>query len=653
MRKIFTLLLLLIPLWVQAQDDDIWDEGSKTLTVTLGETTEYSSYKDQAEHLVIKAGTSTEIPNSAFNGWSKLQSIIMEEGVTSIGEWAFYGCSSLTSITIPNSVTSIGSSAFQNCSSLTSITIPDNVTSIGISAFQNCSSLASITIPGRVTSIGEWAFYGCSSLASITIPDNVTSIESSTFQNCSSLASITIPDNVTSIGSSAFSGCTSLASITIPDNVTSIESSVFYNCSSLASITIPDNVTNIGYYAFSGCTSLASITIPGSVTSIGSSAFNGCTSLASITIPGSVTNIGSSAFKSCTSLTSITIPSSVTKIDNYVFQHCTSLASITIPGSVTSIGYYAFNGCSALTSIIYEGITEPTTIGLNAFSEISTEATVTVPADYTGNNFGSFSGDKLKRELYAITINATTNGSITATVDEEAVKYAKKDATVTLTVTPDDEYILGTLTVTDKDGNPVTVTGNTFTMPASNVTISATFTEKFDEPEEPETPVIPDMPDYYNIMVEECKGVTVETSSTVVREGQSMTFTIDIAEGYTDENMTVKVKRSLFGIIDIIEPNDEGIYEIKNIYTDIYITVDGVEEEEEENPTGMEDVESAKVYTKDGSIYVQTPTQEQVRIISISGAVVKNETQIGLQRYDLPKGIYIICIREERFKVRN
>ena len=174
-----------------------------------------------------------------------------------------------------------------------------------------------------------------------------------------------------------------------------------------------------------------------------------------------------------------------------------------------------------------------------------------------------------------------------------------------------------------------------------------------EEPEDPETPVIPDMPEYYNIMVDECEGVTVETSSTVVREGQSMTFTVDVAEGYTSEDMTVKVKRSLFGYTEVIEPNDEGIYEIKNIYTDIYITVDGVEEEEEETPTGMEDVESAKVYTKDGSIYVQTPKQEQVQIISISGSVLKNETQIGLQRYDLPRGIYIIGIGEERYKVRN
>lgn len=171
------------------------------------------------------------------------------------------------------------------------------------------------------------------------------------------------------------------------------------------------------------------------------------------------------------------------------------------------------------------------------------------------------------------------------------------------------------------------------------------------EIEEPEPPVIPDYPDYYNIYVDECEGVTVETSTNVVREGNSMTFTVDVEEGYTDENMIVKVKRSLFGYSDIIKPNEDGIYEVKNIYTEIYITVDGVEEVEE--PTGIGDVESTKVYAKDGSIYVQTPQLETVTIISISGEVRKQEELIGLQRYDLPRGIYIICIGEERIKVRN
>ena len=153
------------------------------------------------------------------------------------------------------------------------------------------------------------------------------------------------------------------------------------------------------------------------------------------------------------------------------------------------------------------------------------------------------------------------------------------------------------------------------------------------------------------IYVEACEGVTVETSTNVVREGTSMTFTIDIAEGYTAKNMTVKVKRSLFGYTETIEPNEEGIYEVKNIYTDIYVTIDGVEEE---TPTGIEEVTGAKVYTKEGSIYVYTPTEEQVTIISMSGAVLKNEKQTGLKQYSgLNRGVYIIGIGNERVKVRN
>ena len=251
--------------------------------------------------------------------------------------------------------------------------------------------------------------------------------------------------------------------------------------------------------------------------------------------------------------------------------------------------------------------------------------------------------DKAACKIYSVTLSY---GETTETVygNKDGVIEAPADA-----IAPE-----GKIYVWDP-ALPYTIQGSE----TSPITITGTLQDKPEEPtdpeepEEPDTPIIPDIPKYYNIMVEECEGVTIETSTNVVREGTSMTFTVDVAEGYTGENMTVKVKRSLFGTTDIIEPNDEGIYEVKNIYTDIYITVAGVEEEEEETPTGMEDVESVKVYTKDGSIYVQTPKQEQVQIISISGAVMKNESQIGLQRYDLPRGIYIICIDEERFKVRN
>ena len=154
-----------------------------------------------------------------------------------IYRYAFWHCSSLTSIIIPDGVTSIGSFAFYRCTSLTSVTIGNGVTTIGMWAFAYCTSLTSITIPDNVTSIGGGAFDGCTSLTSIIIPDGVTSIGSFAFYGCTSLTSITIPDSVTSIGNYAFDGCTSLTSITIPSSVTSIGYQAFYNCSKLTSVT--------------------------------------------------------------------------------------------------------------------------------------------------------------------------------------------------------------------------------------------------------------------------------------------------------------------------------------------------------------------------------------------------------------------------------
>ena len=235
---------------------------------------------------------------------------------------------SVKAIVIEDGVTSIGDYAFWNCTGLTSISIPNNVTSIGSSAFESCSQLASIEIPSSVTSIGDYAFSGCSGLTSVNIPEDVTSIGERVFMNCSQLASIEIPKSVTSIGKYAFSGC-----------------------SGLTSITILGGVTSIGDFAFSSCSQLASIEIPSSVTSIGNSAFESCSQLASIEIPSSVTSIGNSAFWNCTGLTSITIPNRVTSIGNFAFRYCRSLASITIPDSVTSIGVVAFDSCTNLKTI--------------------------------------------------------------------------------------------------------------------------------------------------------------------------------------------------------------------------------------------------------------------------------------------------------------
>ena len=366
------------------------------------------------------------------------KSVIIESGVTSIGNEAFYGCTSLTSVTIPDSVTSIGSYVFYKCTRLTSVTIPDSVTSIGDYEFYNCTSLTSVTIGNSVTSIGDWAFSGCYFTSENFVNNSNVELDDSSkptivdtdaggfcikdnelvnMRPTYAIGEVTTQNSVISIGYNAFEYCTSLTSVTIPDSVTSIGNSTFYNCTSLKSIevsennknyvsvdgilfnkdkselitypagktdseyVIPNSVTSIDSSAFENCTSLTSVTIPDSVTSIGGSAFFNCTSLASVTIGNSVTSIDSSEFKNCTSLTSVTIPNSVTSIGDSAFYNCTSLTSVTIPNTVTSIGDSAFYNCTSLT-----GVTIPnsvTSIDSSAFEYCTSLSSVTIPNSVT------------------------------------------------------------------------------------------------------------------------------------------------------------------------------------------------------------------------------------------------------------------------------
>ena len=409
--------------------------NSKNYSVTSIKSIAFSDCKNLVS-ITIPASV-TSIEDYAFNGCSGLKEVILEDGCetlslgnSSYDQGLFYDCplekvymgrdldygsweyspfknkAGLNSLIIGETVTTIGDCCFWGCSSLTSITIPDGVTTIENNAFRDCSSLASFTGGKGLTQWGEWVLYGCNNLTEITIDcancsfssswgtssirkiilgenvenislaffadlDNLTSIEVSennpiydSRQDCNAIiktstnrlvagcSTTIIPESVEAIGASAFESCSGLTSINIPPTITNIEDGTFKNCTGLASITIPEGVTSIGESAFSGCSSLTSITIPESVTSIGESAFSGCSGLTSITIPEGVTSIGVSVFSGCSSLTSITIPESVTSIGESAFSGCSGLTSITIPEGVTSIGYDAFYDCRNLKKVI-------------------------------------------------------------------------------------------------------------------------------------------------------------------------------------------------------------------------------------------------------------------------------------------------------------
>ncbi len=95
----------------------------------------------------------------SFQG--RLETVVIEEGVTKIGNKAFPGCSKLKSVTLPDGLLSIGEMAFWNCGALESIEIPSTVTEIGKYAFSDCVNLKSVTIPERFRSQEANLFDGC------------------------------------------------------------------------------------------------------------------------------------------------------------------------------------------------------------------------------------------------------------------------------------------------------------------------------------------------------------------------------------------------------------------------------------------------------------------------------------------------------------
>ena len=412
-KQLLSIILALLPMLAMADDS-----GSCGDNVTYTFVSSTGTLTIQGSGAMKDNSSESSVPWYSYR--TNIKTVIIEDGVTSIGDGAFWGCSGLTSVTIPNSVTSIGISAFWDCTGLTSVTIPNSVTSIGYGAFVGCSGLTSVEF--HCAQIGSW-FSDNKSIKEIVIGNEVTGIGYQAFRGCTGITSVTIGNSVTSIGDEAFRGCSKLTSITIPNSVTSIEGAAFYGCSGLTSISIPNSVTSIAGWAFFGCSGLTSVTIGNEVTSIGSRAFQDCSGLTSVTIGNSVTSIGDFAFSNCSGLTSVTIPNSVTSIGEIAFSGCsglqkvivpdiaawcgisfgdnplnyahhiysdedTEITDLVIPNSVTSIEERAFDGCSSLTSVAIPN--SVTSIGSGAFQNCSGLQKVIVPdiAAWCGISFG-------------------------------------------------------------------------------------------------------------------------------------------------------------------------------------------------------------------------------------------------------------------------
>lgn len=252
--------------------------------------------RDNITEITIPAGL-TEIGESAFESCKYLTTVNFLESAAgeqsvplTIGDKAFYNCLAIVSIELPARTVSVGDDCFRRYgtekSKLKTVVLNEGLQTIGAGAFNSCDELESIIIPSTVTEIGMRAFASDGKLANVT------------FTECSDSNIVPL-----TLGTYVFQTCSALKTVVLREGTTNIPQHAFDNCKALESITIPATVANdnntgtraIDSYAFNSCSALTNITFAqgGELPlSFAREVFNGCISLKELKLPKRISGFG-------------------------------------------------------------------------------------------------------------------------------------------------------------------------------------------------------------------------------------------------------------------------------------------------------------------------------------------------------------------------
>ena len=311
-----------------------------------------------------------------YIGDDTITSVIIPEGIKSIGQFAFANLTALESVTLPSTLERIDYGAFYGCKNLHTVKGLENVKFINQQAFEGCNLKGEIS-PENAVAIADRAFANNSRLEAVVLSEKTKSVSAYAFANCPKLKKVTIEADKIKLGKYAFQNCTALEKITL--NTSVLPAGAFDGCTSLKEVNLGADVTVIGEYAFRK-TAVRKITVDAANTAFKVSSGNNClldisgTTLVLVTPAYSgdfrlndanITTIAAGAFSGASKITSVYLPS-VQYVGDYAFSDCISLNSVTL-GSLKQIGEYAFNHTAI--SVLPRLDPSLTVIGNYAFAE--------------------------------------------------------------------------------------------------------------------------------------------------------------------------------------------------------------------------------------------------------------------------------------------
>ena len=283
----------------------------------------------------------TEVPAYCFSD-STIESIVLHDRVTRIGDCAFYIAYSLKSIYISKNLISIGDRAL-SATAITSIELPEGLSSIDGGTFWSCNYLEEIVVPSTVSEIPT-NFCTSSGVKRVVLKNGVQKINSNAFLECLYLESLTIPSTVTTI-SDIFNQCDKVQFNVAENNP---------NFKSIDGVLYDKDLTKLLLFRKGAITK--EHTIPSSVNHIGDYGFYRTT--VEVVNHGGGLHLGSSAFTECPSLRRVNakvLSFSASPAVNY----SSLLESITLAESVTTLPQYCFIGCTSLKTMRFESTTAP------------------------------------------------------------------------------------------------------------------------------------------------------------------------------------------------------------------------------------------------------------------------------------------------------